>query len=225
MKKLLSITMLLISSLFVYAQQDVTKFLGIPVDGSKSEMIQKLKAKGYTSSQHNKEILVGEFNGTDVNIHIATNNNKVCRIMVCGANSIDEGGIRIRFNRLCEQFKKNSKYLSLQDYTISEDEDISYEMSVHSKKYDALFYQAPLVVDSVETANKLRAALLVKYTEEQLTNPTEEIKKDIYETSTSFVLDMMLKKPVWFRIEEFAGKYYIAMYYDNEYNRANGEDL
>lgn len=106
MKKLLSITMLLISSLFVYAQQDVTKFLGIPVDGSKSEMIQKLKAKGYTSSQHNKEILVGEFNGTDVNIHIATNNNKVCRIMVCDANSIDEGGIRIRFNRLCEQFKK-----------------------------------------------------------------------------------------------------------------------
>lgn len=177
MKKLLSITMLLISSLFVYAQQDVTKFLGIPVDGSKSEMIQKLKAKGYTSSQHNKEILVGEFNGTDVNIHIATNNNKVCRIMVCDANSIDEGGIRIRFNRLCEQFKKNSKYLSLQDYTISEDEDISYEMSVHSKKYDALFYQAPLVVDSVETANKLRAALLVKYTEEQLANPTEEIKK------------------------------------------------
>ena len=66
-------------------------FLGIPVDGSKSEMIQKLKAKGYTSSQHNKEILVGEFNGTDVNIHIATNNNKVCRIMVCDANSIDEG--------------------------------------------------------------------------------------------------------------------------------------
>ena len=101
--------MLLISSLFVYAQQDVTKFLGIPVDGSKSEMIQKLKAKGYTSSQHNKEILVGEFNGTDVNIHIATNNNKVCRIMVCDANSIDEGGIRIRFNRLCEQFKKNKK--------------------------------------------------------------------------------------------------------------------
>jgi len=188
-------------------------------------MIQKLKAKGYTSSQHNKDILVGEFNGTDVDIHIATNNNKVCRIMVCDVNSMDEGGIKIRFNKLCQQFKNNSKYLSLQDYTIPDDEDISYEISVHSKKYDALFYQAPLVVDSVETANKLRAALLVKYTEEQLANPTEEIKKDIYETSTSFVLDMMLKKPVWFRIEEFAGKYYIAMYYDNEYNRANGEDL
>ena len=217
--------MLLISSLFVYAQQDVTKFLGIPVDGSKSEMIQKLKTKGYTSSQHNKGILVGEFNGMNVNIHVVTNNNKVYRIMACDVNSIDKGEIKIRFNRLCEQFKINSKYLSLKDYTIPDDEDISYEMTVNSKKYEAVFYQAPLVVDSVETANKLRAALLVKYTEEQLANPTEEIKKDIYETSTSFVVDMMLKKPVWFRIEEFAGKYYIAMYYDNEYNMANGEDL
>ena len=217
--------MLLISSLFIYAQQDVTKFLGIPVDGSKSEMIQKLKTKGYTSSQHNKGILVGEFNGMNVNIHVVTNNNKVYRIMACDVNSIDKGEIKIRFNRLCEQFKKNSKYLSLKDYTIPDDEDISYEMTVNSKKYEAVFYQAPLVVDSVETANKLRAALLVKYTEEQLANPTEEIKKDIYETSTSFVVDMMLKKPVWFRIEEFAGKYYIAMYYDNEYNMANGEDL
>lgn len=217
--------MLLISSIFVYAQQDVTKFLGVPVDGSKSEMIQKLKAKGYTSSQHNKDILVGEFNGMNVNIHVVTNNNKVYRIMVCDANSIDEGEIKIRFNRLCGQFKKNSKYLSLKDYTIPDDEDISYEMTVNSKKYEAVFYQAPLVVDSVETANKLRAALLVKYTEDQLANPTEEIKKDIYETSTSFVVDMMLKKPVWFRIEKFAGKYYIAMYYDNEYNMANGEDL
>ena len=100
--------MLLISSIVIYAQEDVTKFLGIPVDGSKSEMIQKLKAKGYTSSQHNKDILVGEFNGTDVNIHIATNNNKVCRIMVCDANNIDERSIQIRFNKLCEQFIKRS---------------------------------------------------------------------------------------------------------------------
>ena len=39
--------MLLTISTILYAQKDVTQFLGIPVDGSKSEMIQKLKAKGY----------------------------------------------------------------------------------------------------------------------------------------------------------------------------------
>ncbi len=37
---------------------------------------------------------------------------------------------------------------------------------------------------------------------------------------------MLMMKPVWFRIcEESLGKYYITMYYDNEYNHANGEDL
>lgn len=140
MKKLLSITMLLISSLFIYAQQDVTKFLGIPVDGSKSEMIQKLKAKGYTSSPLDKDVLVGEFNGADVNIHVVTNNNKVYRIMICDVNNIDERAIQIRFNRLCEQFVNNSKYssLPLEEYMIPDDEDISYEITVHKKRYEAV---------------------------------------------------------------------------------------
>ena len=33
------------------------------------------------------------------------------------------------------------------------------------------------------------------------------------------------KRPVWFRICEHSGKYYIAIFYDNENNRAKGEDL
>ena len=199
MKKLLSITMLLISSIVIYAQEDVTKFLGIPVDGSKSEMIQKLKAKGYTSSQHNKDILVGEFNGTDVNIHIATNNNKVCRIMVCDANNIDERSIQIRFNKLCEQFKNNSKYLSLEEnQTISEDEDISYEMTVHKKRYEAIFYQK---TDTIAVAKMLMSALSPKYTTEQLANPTEELQSEMVKLS----IEYLMKRPVWFMISDFQG--------------------
>jgi hypothetical protein len=41
----------------------------------------------------------------------------------------------------------------------------------------------------------------------------------------SLGLDIIDKKSVWFRISEYYGKYYIVMYYDNEYNHANGEDL
>lgn len=37
--------------------------------------------------------------------------------------------------------------------------------------------------------------------------------------------ELLVKKTVWFRICENYGEYYIAMYYDNEYNCANGEDL
>ncbi len=219
MKKLLSITMLLISSLFIYAQQDVTKFLGIPVDGSKSEMIQKLKAKGYTSSPLDKDVLVGEFNGADVNIHVVTNNNKVYRIMICDVNNIDERAIQIRFNRLCEQFVNNSKYssLPLEEYMIPDDEDISYEITVHKKRYEAVFYQK---TDETFMAKQIEAAF-PQFTKEQLANPSEELRAEI----VNFVTQYISKKAVWFMINERLGKYCITMYYDNEYNNANGEDL
>ena len=219
MKKLLSITMLLISSLFIYAQQDVTKFLGIPVDGSKSEMIQKLKAKGYTSSPLDKDVLVGEFNGADVNIHVVTDNNKVYRIMICDVNNIDERAIQIRFNRLCEQFVNNSKYssLPLEEYMIPDDEDISYEITVHKKRYEAVFYQK---TDETFMAKQIEAAF-PQYTKEQLANPSEELRAEI----VNFVTQYISKKAVWFMINERLGKYCITMYYDNEYNNANGEDL
>lgn len=211
--------MLLISSLFIYAQQDVTKFLGIPVDGSKSEMIQKLKAKGYTSSPLDKDVLVGEFNGADVNIHVVTNNNKVYRIMICDVNNIDERAIQIRFNRLCEQFVNNSKYssLPLEEYMIPDDEDISYEITVHKKRYEAVFYQK---TDETFMAKQIEAAF-PQYTKEQLANPSEELRAEI----VNFVTQYISKKAVWFMINERLGKYCITMYYDNEYNNANGEDL
>ena len=211
--------MLLISSLFIYAQQDVTKFLGIPVDGSKSEMIQKLKAKGYTSSPLDKDVLVGEFNGADVNIHVVTNNNKVYRIMICDVNNIDERAIQIRFNRLCEQFVNNSKYssLPLEEYMIPDDEDISYEITVHKKRYEAVFYQK---TDETFMAKQIEAAF-PQYTKEQLANPSEELRAEI----VNFVTQYISKKAVWFMINERLGKYCITMYYDNENNNANGEDL
>lgn len=211
--------MLLISSLFIYAQQDVTKFLGIPVDGSKSEMIQKLKAKGYTSSPLDKDVLVGEFNGADVNIHVVTNNNKVYRIMICDVNNIDERAIQIRFNRLCEQFVNNSKYssLPLEEYMIPDDEDISYEITIHKKRYEAVFYQK---TDETFMAKQIEAAF-PQYTKEQLANPSEELRAEI----VNFVTQYISKKAVWFMINERLGKYCITMYYDNEYNNANGEDL
>ena len=39
------------------------------------------------------------------------------------------------------------------------------------------------------------------------------------------MIDTLKYKPVWFMISELYGKYYISMFYDNEYNRPNGEDL
>ena len=147
MKNLLTVVMLFVFSTALYAQKDVTKFLGIPVDGTKTAMIQKLKAKGF---QYNSsgDYLTGEFNGRDVRISVVTNNNKVYRIMVVDDNNSDETSIKIRFNTLCRQFENNKKYIPLGDYTLSEEEDISYEMTVNNKRYEAVYYQQPEITDS-----------------------------------------------------------------------------
>lgn len=225
MKKILSVAMLLMLSVTLCAQKDVTQFLGIPVDGSKYAMIQKLKAKGYTSSPTDKEILVGKFNGADVYIHIATNNNKVCRILVNDVNSVNETDIKIRFNKLCQQFQNNEKYLttstSSSDYTLSDAEDISYEMLVNNKRYQAAYTQLSENVDTVG----IISFFLSKYTKEQLSNPSEEMREDMQIMASEYVQDTFSKKSVWFMISELRGKYYISMFYDNGYNQASGEDL
>ena len=228
MKKLIFSLLATLLTLSLYAQNDVTTFLGIPVDGFKSEMRQKLIAKGFTPKKvGTNEYLEGEFNGTDVLIYIVTNNNKVYRIMVCDANTQDEANIKIRFNKLVNQFENNKRYTALDQYTISETEDISYEMNVHKKNFDALFYQNPDMekVDTLALQNKIREQLLKKYKPEQLENPTEEINQEAQAIAMSIGMDMIFKKPVWFRICEHYGKYFITIFYDNEYNHANGEDL
>ena len=226
MKKVLCSFFMALLAVVMFAQKDVTTFLGIPVDGTKSEMKKKLISKGFEVVP-GQEFLKGEFNGTDVQVYIGTNNNKVYRIMLCDADYRSEANIKVRFNKLIEQFKSNKRYMSLDDYTISDDVDISYEMNINNKEFGAIFYQNPDVekIDTVAIQEALREKMLVKYTKEQLENPTEEIEKELGLLGVEYMLEYIEKKPVWFKISTFRGEYYITMYYDNAYNRANGEDL
>ncbi len=147
---LFGISMLVNAQTQVYPKERiVTKFLGIPVDGTKPDMIQKLKNKGFKYDS-TYDLLEGEFNGMNVSVLIATNNNKVYRICVIDNNKCDEGQIKIRFNTLCKQFENNSKYISIADFTLSDKEDISYEMSVHKKVYQAMYYQIYSETDTDE---------------------------------------------------------------------------
>lgn len=195
MRNLFVVIIALLISAVTFAQNDVTTFLGIPVDGTKTAMIQKLKAKGFTYDA-TYDMLEGEFNGKDVEILIVTENNKVYRICLIDKNETTESQIKIRFNTLCRQFEKNEKYLPVKyNQEIDETEDISYEMLVHKKEYQAAFYQVgPGGVES--------------YFDKSLED-----------------MEQLSNKVVWFTISERYGKYVIAMYYDNYKNQANGEDL
>lgn len=225
MKKLALIITTLLLSVSVFAQEDVTKFLGIPIDGFKPEMIKKLKAKGFVEHPYSSDVLVGEFNGRDVEVSVATNNNKVYRIFLRDRYASSETDIKIRFNTLCRQFEGNKKYLSLSEQAIPEDEDISYEVSVNKKRYEAAFYQVPESLDTTAIQQQILPKIMEEFTQEELANPTEEIQAKILEKAFLYALQIVEKKTVWFMIDNDGGSYRILMYYDNKLNQANGEDL
>ena len=167
MKRLLSFVIgMFVMYTLVFGQSEGTlKFLGIPVDGSKSEMVAALKSKGFRYDS-NSGFLVGDFNGRESHIGIVENHGKVYRVVVFDANTSDEGQIRIRFNNLIHQFENsNGKYYYIdQNEMIPEDEDISYEINVHDKQYSATFIYNPLygndelkdkLVNEVVEENKL----------------------------------------------------------------------
>ena len=206
-KKAVWLFILFILPVTFYAQNDVTKFLDIPVDGFKPEMLQKLKSKGFTINPNskNKDILDGEFNGTNVNLSIGTNNNKVWRIGVIDAiPTDDETNIKIRFNNLIQQFVNNEKYLTQADstiakYIIPKNEDISYEISVNNKRYEAVFYQKTIKYDSLIKEKDL---LLAKETRnEKEKERLLDLMVEIFNESLN-----SLRKRVWFMIKEDYGE-------------------
>lgn len=254
------ITLALALTNIFYAQNDVTKFMGIPVDGTKNEMINQLLKKGFKhdESQDNWTRLTGFFNGVNSNIYITTNKNIVDRIFVCDKNTYSKSQIIIRFNKLVKQFANNENYISdgYEKFIIPQNEDISYEMLCHNKNYNALFYQKPDTININEytsNLNNLSDEELCNKVNNLIQSDTLLIKKlyntfdleyfnnrkgiDIDNKNKGFLIMVAelsnlhklsfnkYKKPVWFTICTYGSEYYIAIYYDNEYNKAQGEDL
>lgn len=229
MKRIIILGLAMMIAIVASAQKNVTQFLGIPVDGTKTAMIQKLKDKGFTYNAK-YECLEGEFNGRNVVLAIATNNNKVWRIMIKDASPSTETNIKIRYNTLCRQFEKNSKYIP-QDfegkYEISDDVDLSYEIMVNKKRYEAAYYQVTEKdMDSISAREFATERIMNRYSQEELEKMSEEdAQKLIINTSLEYLYERIAHKSVWFMINHEYGDYYILMYYDNELNHSNGEDL
>lgn len=197
--KTLLLALLLTLPLAVCGQKDVTKFLGIPVDGSKSEMIRKLKEKGFTTVLESDLVdMEGTFNGMDVFVTIQLNGNKVWRILVVDKNvSISETNLKTRFNTLCLQFANNGKYVpdeDIENYFIPKDENLMYEMTENDKIYFAGFYQLP----------------------------SDGFHLDIPDANKRILCSM---RPVWFKIVNIVVGYTIALFYENPFNAPNGQDL
>ena len=135
MRKLV-FALLMLLTLSLNAQ---VKFLGIPVDGDKSEIIQILIQKGYIFNRY-KDCMMGEFNGNDAIIHVVEYKGKVGRIIVEDATPSNEIDIIFKYNNLIEQFENNGKYIG-ENAKLDNKTNIGYEMSHNHNRFEAVYYQ------------------------------------------------------------------------------------
>ena len=232
MKKIV-LFILLMLPVAVMAQKDVTTFLGIPVDGTKDAMIHKLAQKGFKKAPYGKGYdMTGEFNGEKVELNIVTYKNKVWRIAVADKTIRPESDIRIRFNNLVDQFDTNNKYIPVnfgqQNFKIQFDENISYEMMVNNKRYQAAYYQIVDVskIDTSEIQNSIKQALIKKYGESAVEKKETAVVTEAQKLAIEHYTDILDHKHVWFMINRQGyNNYSIFLYYDNEYNHFSNEDL
>lgn len=225
MKYLLSIIIVFFLYIDMYAQSNVTTFLGIPVDGSKKEVVKALKKKGFKKSKKDKDALQGVFNGSAVNVYVLETNGRVSRIAVLPLYGTTASEVRVQFNNLCGQFLNKDNYiaqdndlniLTYKDISISSKEDISYEMRVNNKRYEASFVQLPVPRDSLLQENNPNILSSVKIAD-----------RNGNEVDINFILELTkyYNNSVWFMIDEQYGHFFIKLFYDNGNNRDTSEDL
>ena len=148
----LALALLMLMTFSLSAQNNVMKFMGIPIDGSKSEMIDKLQQKGFAPEQIELDLekaqddyisvggeisegrvrerdgeyfMHGYFDGKRSKVIISSYNNKVYQIMVVIEDPYNELNGKIQFNLYVEQLNKKYTNPIDYDYSIDLERDLS----------------------------------------------------------------------------------------------------
>ena len=200
-------------------------------------MISKLEKKGFTYNRE-EDWLEGRFNGEQVGVFVHVNNDVVDRIMVATSNPVSETDIKIKFNTLVSQFENNDKYMPVEENQyIGDDVDISYEMSINNKRFQASFHQCytkeeidvikPYIDDNYEILMEAFKQSFSDYMEQEGVAFGDDREENVNGLMMLFSLYYAINNDVWFMISESNryNYYNINIYYDNLSNRPNGEDL
>ena len=138
MKRLL-IAILTFLAMTSYAQE-VIDFMGIPVDGSVSEMMAKLQEKGFRETEENNT-LESLLDGVPVRLTVCESRDKVYEILICYCFEGDNAKLVQCVNNLVSGFRGNSKYKEVQSEMITEDDLTESKLKKEYLGYFAYFTQ------------------------------------------------------------------------------------
>lgn len=235
MRKVFFIIVLSFLVFSAYGQDPgVVKFLGIPVDGTKGEMISRIKEKGF-GYYSGEDCLYGKFNGKYVEVFIETNHGAVYWVIVKYYTGSEKAVID-EYNELLDQFNRNKKYFAVRENkAIPKEEHIAYEMAMNHKSYAAPFYYISPDVFTPEESDRIRAVMdkVQGVPLDSLEAHTPEIAYSLLpdDWSEEYFLEYAKKwlsvmdGKVWFAIVPDDGSFTITINYQNLKNRPDGEDL
>ena len=152
MKKFLLVVLVLLE--FKLFSQ--VNFMGINVEGNKTEVISKLRQKGFKLNSCG--YLEGYTNNKKVILNVEDYCRKVYRIYYSEESTRDQTEIINRFNTLLKQFENDKKYVKISGDLIENVESLSYEMNVKNRVFETIFTQLPK-----ENKNRVRFCIIRRY--------------------------------------------------------------
>lgn len=215
---------LLFLPLNVCSQKYPTRFLGFPVDGPKATMIKNLESVGF--EYHLREdCFTGYYFGEPVYVFLKVRDYKVNRVLLYEITQRDSSEIKQRFNQTYKLFKKDDKYVYMEDKDakIAPNENITMGISHYSRNYKAVFGQKQTTpADSIAIQKKASSysntpeidtnALKSNFRERCRRIHARALARSVSTTDDRFM------NQVWFAISEKFGKYALIYSYDNLYN-------
>ena len=144
----------------------VTKFMGIPVDGTKEDMLVALEGKGFKRGEDDK--LRGEFYGDECVLEVLTKNRKVGCISVCVPilnkdPYSPERWARFRYGYVLLRYINNAYYRPFHDQTFEAEIDNHVFSLLGSYPLDkSLFHQFGVCSNGSLPNSRVVMCLLVK---------------------------------------------------------------
>lgn len=210
-------------------------FKGVPVDGTRAEMIRKLKQKGFKFDAK-EESFDGEFNGDKISGIILDYKDKVYGIrFIYDVSGFSKALVINRFNGLVQSYETSNKYQPDEVYKVSNDidsylidtyEDIDYEMK-KGRVYDAQYlYNVGKYPEDTTGYYLYKKEMTDKYADFYKAKHHEELFEKLLSPGAFYIYRLERDIVHFYIIPGFTtGTYNIMFDYHNRRNAPNNEDL
>ena len=209
------------SPLLPEVDKEAFAFMGIPIDGSKYQMIMALEAKGFEKKSFHDQ-LTGMFNGEEVTLEVSTNHGVVDRILVIYPSCSEANDTRIKYNTLLSRLNRNAKYVCINPRDeLPADERIYWNLLENSKYYDAVYFYLQPDTASKQWADEFKEEYQKHYNKPMVSGLSYEEMEEALFCLPSRLSDAV-SGVVWFTM---VSVHQININYINFKNRPRGEDL